>query len=115
MTAVSSTNPAHVPVEISRANQHDVRIRWQDGHVGVYPARFLRLRCACAECVHEMTGEALLKPATIPADVHPVRIEAVGRYAVQIYWSDGHSTGIYSFDLLRSICPCETCLPTAGA
>ena len=34
---------------------------------------------------------------------------AVGNYALQIEFNDGHSTGIYSFDYLRTICPCETC------
>jgi len=36
---------------------------------------------------------------------------AVGAYAVQFVWDDGHSTGIYSWDLLREACPCELCLP----
>jgi DUF971 family protein len=38
----------------------------------------------------------------------PERAEVVGRYALQIFWSDGHSTGIYAFDYLRSLCPCCT-------
>jgi len=39
----------------------------------------------------------------------PERAELVGRYALQIYWNDGHSTGIYSFDYLRSLCACPQC------
>jgi len=34
---------------------------------------------------------------------------AVGNYAIQILFSDGHTTGIYSFEHLREICPCEQC------
>jgi DUF971 family protein len=34
---------------------------------------------------------------------------AVGNYALQIDFNDGHATGIYSFDFLRTICPCEEC------
>jgi DUF971 family protein len=34
---------------------------------------------------------------------------AVGHYAIQIEFSDGHATGIYSFDYLREICPCPAC------
>ena len=41
--------------------------------------------------------------------LHPERAELVGRYALQIYWSDGHSSGIYSFPYLRSLCPCPAC------
>ena len=34
---------------------------------------------------------------------------AVGNYAIQVEFSDGHATGIYSFDALREMCPCEAC------
>ena len=36
-------------------------------------------------------------------------VEPVGSYAIRINWSDGHSTGIYSFDHFRKICPCAEC------
>lgn len=39
------------------------------------------------------------------------RIEPVGGYALQFYWSDGHSTGIYTWEMLRTACPCSQCLP----
>ena len=94
------------PVEIGRANAHDVKIRWQDGHESVYPSRALRLACPCAGCVDEMTGVVRVMATTIPEDVRPLQIELVGRYAITIHWSDGHRTGIYSFDLLRKRCPC---------
>jgi DUF971 family protein len=97
------------PKEIGRANEFDVRVVWQDDHVSVFPARDLRLICPCAECVSEDTGERILVPAAVPDDVHPLGIEPVGRYAIQIRWSDGHSTGLYSFDYLRENCPCERC------
>jgi len=47
----------------------------------------------------------------VPADedVHPVAINAVGDYAIQFEWSDGHAAGLYSYDYLRGICPCPTC------
>ena len=91
------------PLEIGRANEHDVKIRWNDGTEAVYPARFLRLECPCAVCVDELTGRRTLQPATIPDDVHPAAIEPVGRYAIQVYWSDGHSTGIYTWERLRAL------------
>jgi DUF971 family protein len=43
------------------------------------------------------------------ADVHPLAITAVGGYAIQFDWSDGHNTGVYSYDYLRGICPCPHC------
>ena len=41
--------------------------------------------------------------ASVPEDVHPVRIQTVGRYAIQIEWSDGHGSGIYPFARLREL------------
>ncbi len=38
-----------------------------------------------------------------------VRYEPVGRYAIQFFWSDRHDTGIFAFDFLREICPCDAC------
>ncbi len=38
-----------------------------------------------------------------------MNIEQVGEYAIRIDWNDGHSTGIYSYDHLRNICPCAEC------
>ena len=103
---MTSQADAAVPVEIGRANQHDVKIVWQDGHVSVYPARALRLACPCAGCVDEMTGAIRVIATSVPQDVHPLKIDVVGRYAISITWSDGHTTGIYSFERLRALCPC---------
>lgn len=96
-----------VPIEVGRANQHDVKIMWQDGHEGIYPARELRLACPCAACVDEVTGQRRLAASSVPQNVHPLKIDLVGRYAISIQWSDGHNTGIYSFELLRALCPCR--------
>ncbi len=95
-----------VPVEIGRANQHDIKISWPDNHVSIYPARELRLRCPCAGCVDEVTGKIRLIASSVPQNVTPVSIKLVGRYAMTVQWSDGHNTGIYGFDLLRQLCPC---------
>jgi len=86
-----------------------LRIEWKDGHVSTYEPRSLRLRCPCAACMDEMTGERTLDPERIPEPVHPTEIRYVGRYALQFLWSDGHSTGIYPFEYLRRLCPCEEC------
>jgi len=103
-----SQTRAPTPVEIGRANQHDVKITWQDGHESVYPARMLRLACPCAGCVDEVTGRRRLNEAHVAQDVRPLKLEVVGRYAISIQWSDGHATGIYAFDRLRKMCPCCT-------
>ena len=91
------------PVEIGRANEHDILITWKDGKQTLFPARFLRLACPCAACVEEMTGRKILDESTVPEDVHPLSIVPVGRYAIQIQWSDGHNTGIYTWDRLHDL------------
>ena len=101
--------PTLPPVEIGRANLFDLKVKWQDGHESVYPAKTLRLACPCAGCVDEMTGERRVTAAGVPEDIKPLGIQLVGNYAISIQWSDDHRTGIYAFDLLRKLCPCEKC------
>ena len=80
-----------------------VSITWSDGKTCLYPYRYLRLQCACAACVEEMTGRLLLNVAMVPEDVIVVDFLEVGRYALQFLWTDGHSTGIYPFTMLRRL------------
>jgi ATP-binding protein involved in chromosome partitioning len=98
-----------VPYAIERRDD-GVRIEWQgQGHAALFEARPLRLACPCAACVEEMSGRPLLDPATVPADIRPARLSLVGAYGLKVEWSDGHDTGIYTFDHLLSVCPCDRC------
>jgi DUF971 family protein len=83
-----------------------VVISWSDGHVSHYPHRELRIDCACAACIEEMTGRQILDVLSVPADIFAVDYLEIGRYAIQFAWSDGHATGIYPFTMLRKICRC---------
>jgi len=96
--------PAHRPADIG-PNDDGTRltIAWGDGVQASYAPRALRLACPCAGCIDEMTGRPILDAQSVPGDVHPSRIDYVGRYALRFMWSDGHSTGIYPFDYLRSL------------
>lgn len=96
------------PQRIHRG-ERDVVVTWDDDHVGIFPARQLRLACQCAQCVDEMTGRPLLDPATVPPDVTAHSIGLVGNYAIRIDWSDGHTTGIYTYEVLAALCPCDEC------
>ena len=97
------------PTAIRQRGSRELAITWADGHESVYDVRRLRLACGCAQCVDEWSGEERLDAASIPEDVAPQRIQPVGRYAIQIDWSDGHQTGIYPFRRLRELCDCEVC------
>jgi len=92
-----------MPIEIGRANQYDIKVTWQDGHESIYLARELRLACPCAGCVDEMTGQVRVIAASVLQNVVPLKIDLIGRYAISIQWSDGHNTGIYTFEYLRKL------------
>ncbi|MBI2345889.1 MAG: DUF971 domain-containing protein [Deltaproteobacteria bacterium] len=102
----------HTPTALRQIDPRTLGITWSDGRESRYAVRDLRLACRCAQCVHEMSGESLLNPQTVPADIHPLQVRPVGNYALHIIWSDGHSTGIYRFDLLRQLC--QGSLPMEG-
>ncbi|MDH5528247.1 MAG: DUF971 domain-containing protein [Nitrospirota bacterium] len=102
------------PVEIRREGAN-ILVTWSDGHRSDFSNHYLRTKCQCASCVDEWTRKPLLDPATIPADIHADQIQPVGNYAIQPSWSDGHTTGIYSFTLLRKLCPCDACQADGAA
>ncbi|MEZ4401488.1 MAG: DUF971 domain-containing protein [Kofleriaceae bacterium] len=84
-----------MPMEIVGLGQPQVRFVWDEGDEDVWSARALRLKCTCAYCVSEITGEKLLDPATVAAEITVTTMNLVGNYGLSIAFSDGHSTGIY--------------------
>jgi ATP-binding protein involved in chromosome partitioning len=103
-----------MPYRITRRDD-GLLLEWdQAGHTALYAARWLRLSCPCAECVEEMSGRPLLQPELVAPDVRPVSIGLVGSYGLKVSWSDGHGTGIYTFEKLLASCPCEACREVRG-
>ncbi|MBP1684346.1 MAG: hypothetical protein H6Q33_489 [Deltaproteobacteria bacterium] len=99
------------PVSIKRLGKESVEVLWTDGHRSVYHNRYLRDHCPCATC-RERPVRSL--PILSGGDVYPLQMAVVGRYAISIEWSDHHTTGIYSYETLRQICPCESCQNGVG-
>ena len=100
---------AAVPVEIHHMKERGVvRVTWDDGHVGDYPRAYLRGYCPCALCQGHSGKIKYID--SVASGLH--EISSVGNYAVQFAWEDGHSTGIYTFEYLRSLCPCSACRGT---
>jgi DUF971 family protein len=92
------------PREILQETNSQLRITWADGRECRYAAPELRRSCPCAQCVDEWTGERTLKRSAISDEVEINDLSIVGRYALNFRWSDGHDTGIYSFQYLRDLC-----------
>jgi DUF971 family protein len=112
--------PTSVKVHVTSGAGVD--ITWADGHASHFDFSYLRDQCPCATCSDERGKKeafaAVAGPAAsavLPMFKPKPRAQAatsVGNYAVQITFSDGHSTGIYSYDYLRNICPCPECAKT---
>jgi ATP-binding protein involved in chromosome partitioning len=92
-----------VPKRVFQKDKKTLAIAWSDGVESHFDVRELRLACPCASCRDELTGERILDPGRVPEDVHPVTVGSVGNYGLKIRWSDGHETGIYSYDRLREL------------
>ena len=92
------------PRDISQLDARTLCIEWSDGRRCLYYVRELRLACPCAGCVHEWTGKKILEDSSVAPDVHPKNLQTVGLYAIRIQWSDGHDTGIYTYQHLLSLC-----------
>jgi len=99
----SRPRPAEPPEAIHVNERGEIEITWSGDRQVAVPAFELRNACPCAGCIEEGTGKKILDPATIPAEIRPERIESVGNYAVQIHWSDGHDSGIYTWDQLARV------------
>jgi DUF971 family protein len=109
---MEKTDPTNVTAD---RQQRLLTISWADGHESCYPFAGLRVICPCVECKggHEHMGGPP-DPKVVRAarsDINLERVEAVGAYALQFYWSDGHNHGIYTWSYLRDACPCPICLP----
>jgi DUF971 family protein len=89
------------PIQIQKVADRELRILWGDGASSAYAAAQLRRACPCAMCIEEMTGRRLLDPADVPDDLKLRAAEIVGSYALRFEFSDGHGSGIYTFERLR--------------
>ena len=99
-----------LPASIDVERDHGVTITWDDGHVSRFGLEDLRTNCPCAQCrdLRQEGNEAWPRPGS-PT---PLRIESarqVGHWGLNVDWNDGHTTGIYTWNTLRSWCPCEEC------
>ncbi len=100
--------PRFRPVAIrSPRGARTTYVDWADGHKAVYPHDVLRGLCPCAGCQGH-SGEIKRLDVT-DAQQELEDITTVGSYAVGLKWFDGHDSGIYTHEYLRSLCRCAAC------
>jgi DUF971 family protein len=117
--ARAAVTPEKVRVLITEGK--GLEIDWQDGHKSAWSFAWLRDACPCATCIEERenAGRKPGQPKSKAANLlpmyapppRPASAHAVGRYALQFNWLDGHSAGIYSWEYLRRVCQCPQCAP----
>lgn len=106
-------------VRVMKTEGTGVAIEWKDGHRSEWNFAWLRNACPCATCHEEREqsgrkpGEPKPKPNTplvmYQPPIRPVEVTPVGNYAMKFKWTDGHESGIYSWEYLRRVCQCEVC------
>ena len=101
------------PVKLDKTVRRTLVIQWSDGSSQEIAFRQLRNACPCAVCTKK-AEEQVETPAPIStslpvltdAEARPLEIVSmhpVGNYGYNIRFSDGHATGIYPLDLIRSL------------
>lgn len=86
-----------------------LEVTWADGTRSVFTLGYLRSHCPCASCKKFREEQASRKtlltllPGNYSGAIRAQNAEMVGNYALRIDWSDGHGSGIYSFEYLWSI------------
>lgn len=82
-------------------------IKWEDGSETFVSLEKMRRHCPCASCAGEtdIMGNVYKGSARTlnPEAFKLVRIANVGGYAINPYWADGHSTGLYSYEYLKRL------------
>ena len=106
----ASTDPEHIAISKSKG----IKIDWKDGHSSDYGLVYLRDKCPCATCTGAHGTPPRQPEANNPFQMFKpalkmLGVEPIGNYAIRINWSDGHNSGIYSYEHFRRICPCAEC------
>ena len=97
---MASTTPQPKEIKLHQKSRV-LEISYADGKTFRLPCEFLRVHSPSAEVRGHGPGKEVLQ--TGKKDVEITKLEPVGRYAIQPTFSDGHSTGIYSWELLYAL------------
>lgn len=84
-----------------------ISVLWKDSSESRIQLRYLREECPCAGCKGETILLHSYRPPKLPIahpDMYSIKnLKMVGEYALQIWWKDGHDTGIYTWEYLKQL------------
>lgn len=109
-SAAFGASVVNQPARIDLKKDRGLTIEWSDGSTSYYSIAYLRRMSPSAE-TRQLREEMALNPLTVLPSRPPsgplvaLGAELVGNYALRIEYSDGHQTGLYTWDYLRSIDP----------
>ncbi len=117
MSHDSTHSETPVPIRLEKTDDRRLLVQWSDGLEQTIPIRKLRDNCRCASCIDKRLETAsetdsgkkkltnvlpvLSLAETLPLDI--LLMHPVGNYAYNIHFSDGHSSGIFTFEIIRSL------------
>lgn len=85
---------------------NELALSFADGFEAYLSLPLLRRACPCAACQGEpdALGRVIRPRVEHGAKAYELqKFETVGGYAIQLFWGDGHSTGIYSYTYLQKL------------
>tara|TARA_Y100001970_G_scaffold164900_1_gene201495 strand:- start:322 stop:639 length:318 start_codon:yes stop_codon:yes gene_type:complete len=86
---------------------NEIAIKWSDGKENYLDNSTLRQNCPCANCSGEkdVFGNVYIgdKKKLMETSYQISKITKIGHYAVRIFWMDGHSEGLYTFEFLNRL------------
>ena len=115
------SEPISIPSRLKLQKDKQLEVEWADGLTAVFSISRLRSLCPCAQCrlvrdqadPHDISPKVKKKPlltilpGNYAGELTVTSAEKVGNYAIKITFSDGHDSGIYSFEYLRELAEAE--------
>ena len=90
-------------ISVHQKNSRTFHIHWNDNTASEIDVVELRRQCPCALCIDEITHKRILRPEDVSDEIRPIRVDSVGNYALTVRFNDQHTTGIYTYELLKKI------------
>jgi len=92
------------PLKINVKDKNSLHILWDDKTESLIPLKTLRENCPCATCLEDRKHRPKnYIPLYSNVQLTLSDIKTVGTYAIQLFWKDGHNTGIFTYERLKKL------------